>query len=358
MYQLSTRPFGTLPTAADHDPIPELFVYDARSGQGFSVLPDRGAMLRQLVLLTPPPPPDAHQAASGQARTDARLLSVLRTPDSPQALLADESYASALLFPFPGRLRHGIYTFEGEAYTLPMNEGNRDNALHGLVYNQPFVVLRQQLTETTGLLTLRYDYDGQNPGYPFPCTLDVTYTLTADTPGGPARFSLDFQVTNTGTTPCPVAFGWHPYFSLNAEPLDDLLINLPAREVIELDDQLLPTGNRLLFHSPGNRSLQGRGLNTVFVVDSPAGPRQAERGQAWPGPAETVLTSASQALQLTISQDASFPYLVVFTPPRRDAIAIEPMTASVNAFNTDNGLRVLEPGDFWDGTIQVRVTAL
>jgi aldose 1-epimerase len=50
--------------------------------------------------------------------------------------------------------------------------------------------------------------------------------------------------------------------------------------------------------------------------------------------------------------DAAFAYAMVYTADhdsdparRRSAVAVEPMTCAPDAFNTGNGLRVLEPGE-------------
>ena len=36
-----------------------------------------------------------------------------------------------LLIPFPNRIENGEYTFEGKTYTLPIDEHERRNAIHG-----------------------------------------------------------------------------------------------------------------------------------------------------------------------------------------------------------------------------------
>ena len=79
-------------------------------------------------------------------------------------------------------------------------------------------------------------------------------------------------------------------------------------------------------------------------------------------------TAADVAFQLVpdgrfveLWQDESFGFVQVFTTrgfPAADgerlAIAIEPMTAPPNAFNTGQGLHWLEPDDAWSVTWGVR----
>jgi len=324
-FTITTQPFG--PMAEDTTPITEYFIRNTETNEGFSVLPEMGGMLHRLFL-----------------RKGQELYSVLKSPDSPQALLADESYSSALLFPFPSRVRHGIYTFDGEAYALRMNEFRHENALHGFVYNQPFQVVNQEEGPTHASLTVRYDYAGDQPGYPFPFSLAVLYGL--DRPEGSASSVLHvtFSAVNTGSTRCPVAFGWHPYFTLSEEPIDHLRMTLPSSTAITLNDNLLPVGQEP-FTNADDISLHERTFDTPFLVDF--GDRDYAETRIWSPRFDTTLR---------IAQDKSFPYLVVFTPPRRDSIAIEPLTANVNSFNTGEGLRILGPGESASGKIWVALS--
>lgn len=51
---------------------------------------------------------------------------------------------------------------------------------------------------------------------------------------------------------------------------------------------------------------------------------------------------------MAVWADETLPWFQIFTPPTRDALAVEPMTCGPDAFNegpTHDGLMVLEPGD-------------
>jgi aldose 1-epimerase len=71
--------------------------------------------------------------------------------------------------------------------------------------------------------------------------------------------------------------------------------------------------------------------------------------------ATTVLSWPAEDVSLEITQGDSLGYIVVYTPGRRDSIAIEPQTANVNAFNNGEGLTVLNPGQSLSGQIGVRL---
>ncbi|GAB3254756.1 aldose 1-epimerase family protein [Larkinella harenae] len=311
------------------DALTEYFIENTETGEYVSVLPAYGAVVRQLVL---------RSARSGE---DSKLVSLIKAPKSQQALLADEAYSNALLFPFPSRIRHGIYAHEGTMYTLPMNEANQDNAIHGFVAKQAFELTGQDISSTEASLTLQYVHDGSYPGYPFPFEFSVRYTLSA------SGLAVTYEAKNTGTQSAPVSFGWHPYFTLNEEPVDQLTIEIPAVRQVQLDEKLLPVGEEL-FIQKGELALHEKKLDAVFIVNE-------NNGEG----ITTVLRSARQGLQLNIWQETGagkFKYLVVFTPVARDNIAIEPLTSNVNALNNGEGLITLPPQEVTQGTIRISLS--
>jgi aldose 1-epimerase len=48
-----------------------------------------------------------------------------------------------------------------------------------------------------------------------------------------------------------------------------------------------------------------------------------------------------------------FPFLVVFAPENSNCVAIEPMSANTDAFNTGDGLIILAPGESFDSTVKI-----
>ncbi len=319
-FTIETRPLDPLEGTS---PLTDYILTNPATGEWAKILPSHGGMLRQLVL-----------------RHANTRYSVINSPASPQALLADETYASALLYPFPSRIEHGTYVFDGTTYTLPLNEPLRQNALHGLVHTKPFTVVDHEVTPHHARLTLCHEYDGHVPGYPFLFALTVTYTLANE------GLTLAFEALNTGAAPCPAAFGWHPYFSLNKTPLDELTLHLPTQTEVVLDERLIATGTKAVdAHRHGAFSLKNIELDTPFLVETsnPSVPKNGVTVLAWP--AENV--------SLALTQSASLGYVVVYTPGRRDSIAIEPQTANVNAFNNHEGLCVLAPGQRLAGQMAV-----
>jgi aldose 1-epimerase len=66
---------------------------------------------------------------------------------------------------------------------------------------------------------------------------------------------------------------------------------------------------------------------------------------------------------VTVWMDETWPYVQVFTgdtlspQERRRSIAVEPLTCPANAFNSGDGLRVLDPAETVGGTWGIQPTA-
>lgn len=81
------------------------------------------------------------------------------------------------------------------------------------------------------------------------------------------------------------------------------------------------------------------------------------------GDVDVVLHWPGRGLRLLIDADPMFRHIVVFVPPDRDYVCVEPVTHVANAVNMmasadlETGLQVLEPGETLYGTTRFRVIA-
>ena len=76
-----------------------------------------------------------------------------------------------------------------------------------------------------------------------------------------------------------------------------------------------------------------------------------------PAASTTWLLEPARDLSLRLKADAVFRNLVIFTPPHREAIAVEPYTCITDAINlqargVDAGLLVLPPGGSWQAALE------
>ena len=290
-------------------------LYNETEGLSFSVAPQRGACLLDLqfkgrnVL-------DGYTGAAG-----------LKTLDWAK---------SALLAPFPNRLKDGRYSAGGEEFQFPLNDAERGNALHGFVLDKPFEVEQVTLAPEKATIALIYRYSGDILHYPFPFSLRVTYTLKS-----PADFELSLNMENTGNRELPAGLGWHPYFQLGV-PADALELQLPPVEKISVDERMIPTGEKRAFTDFQKlTAIAGAAFDTGFLLSSPGPVSEVHFGN---GPA-----------RLCYWQDRAFPYLQVFIPPARQSIALEPMSCNIDAFHNGEGLRILNPGERIEGKAGIRL---
>ena len=93
--------------------------------------------------------------------------------------------------------------------------------------------------EEAGETTLTAAFESSPPVlavFPFPHRLRVTAALT------PTALTVTTELTATGVVPVPVAFGWHPLFTLPGVPRERLEVVVPAVRESVLDPRGIPTG--------------------------------------------------------------------------------------------------------------------
>ena len=123
------------------------------------------------------------------------------------------------------------YSFKGKNYQLPINEPALGNAIHGLLARKSFTLVKQ----SSSSVTLKHEYKGEEPNYPFPFQFQYTYTLTDS-----GALEVTFEAKNTGSGSLPFACGWHPYFSFPDTTVDDLEINFKPISRFLSDSQMIP----------------------------------------------------------------------------------------------------------------------
>ncbi len=260
------------------------------------------------------------------------------TYHTPEEMIENSYAKNVLLFPFPNRLRDGKYDWNGKQYQFPLSAPDRPFAIHGFGRRAPFKAVRVQLRSNRASITCRYTYDGHHDYYPFPFILDLTFTLHPK-----HRLEITVQVYNHGEQVIPFGFGWHPYFTV-AEKVSETVVQLPASQMVEVDAQaMLPTGNKTAYNLfDAARPMQDTKLDNCFHL---TGDQAKNAVIHLAGPNGTL-----ECLQET----GKFPYFQVFTPPHFEAIAVEPMSCNVDAFNNHEGLWKVAPGEKAKGRFGLR----
>ena len=253
-----------------------------------------------------------------------------------------------VLFPFPGRIAEGRYSFDGQALQLECNDKEGPNAIHGFVRTLPWKTHRADSTCAEFDVRLDAEAYGRR-GYPFSLDIRVTYNL--DSQG----LSCSFAVQNIGHQAAPVAVGFHPYFTVGTSLIDEAEAKIPGAGYVEFNDRLVPTGTIVAtggadWDFRDYRRIGSRRFNHCYV--------QLERDAE--GMATASLRHVGNGRMIDILMDRSFSAVVVYTgdaiadTPRR-ALAIEPMTCATDAFNHPEwGLKRLVPKESFMGRYTVR----
>jgi len=244
------------------------------------------------------------------------------------------AYHGAVLLPWPNRLRDGSYEFDGTSHQVALTEPSLRNALHGLGAWLPWTLVEH----APNCVTLRCRIL-PSPGYPFSLDALVNYEL------GDQGLVVTTTSTNADDQACPFALGFHPYVSAGpGATIDECTLRIDAARRLLVDDRLIPVGHESVegtaYDFRDDQPLAGRVLDTGFtdVIADAAG-------------ISNVCVAGSDGQAVEVWADASFGFWQVYTgedlpaPLRRRSLAVEPMTAAPNAFQTGWGLRRLEPGE-------------
>jgi len=257
---------------------------------------------------------------------DGRPL-VLGFPEDRSA----SSGRGQLLVPWPNRLAGATYTFEGTEHRLPIDERARGNASHGLVRWAAWTP--EELTAHSVSLVLRLM---SRPGYPWTLDLHALYDLSAD------GLTVTVTATNLSGSSAPYAQGAHPFLVAGPGRVDDWELTLPAATRLLTDDRLIPTGREDVRDTDLDfrmaRPLRRTSLDSAFT-DLTRDPD---------GRVEVQLRDPAADRGVALWADARHSYLQLFTGDElpahaRVSLAVEPMTAPPNAFNSGESLVVLSP---------------
>ena len=249
--------------------------------------------------------------------------------------------AGIVLAPWPNRIRDGRWTHEGVEHQLAITEPARDNAIHGLLRYTEYKPIARERDSVTLAATIYPQL-----GYPYLLGTAVHYELVAD------GLKVTHYVENLGVEAAPVALGSHPYLKIGGVPTGELTLRLNAASHIEVDDRLLPTGEVPVDDTEWDLR-DGRRVGDLHLDDA-FGEVASEDG--------VVLhtLTAPDGRTVSIWADDEFDYVQVYTSrdfPGEDgdvAIAVEPMTAPAEAFNSGRGLRWLDPGEEWQVSWGIR----
>jgi aldose 1-epimerase len=291
------------------------------TGEFVEIIPALGGMVHRLVL------------------KNNNQLHDLLSFDADQELKLNPLFRGRILFPFNDRIPQAQYSYGNRVFHLTPNCGEEPCAIHGLVYDQPFIMAGQAMNDHACSIRLEYKIQPERfQGYPFEVTLRIEYILSG------AGFELKFEIFNQGATAAPLALGWHPYFTFGGS-LKGASLQARSAFYLEVGPDLIPTLN----------FLKTAGSIFDFSKAKPVENREMDITLACPENGETTLSGSDG--KIILFQDPYFyKYTQIYIPKDQVAIAVEPISAATNAFNFHElGLSVLPTGQRIQAVIRVRL---
>ena len=305
--------------------------------------PDSGAVAEFL-------PGRGFTCCSARLPVDGRLIEAVWCPAGFRESDARASSGGIpILCPYPGRLASTDMEFEGQRLDLePADPLGRP--IHGFAHDRPWEV--REATDST---------------------VTAAFRLSTNAPERLARWSADFEVaaewsvagseltgklTLTALGRMPVALGLHPYLPVPLVAGADgeaCLLDVPAR-LWQPQQELLPVGplaassQRAAF--PGRMPLAGRAFDDVFTGLDVTEPADGGTSQV-----VTAVIDPAAGIAAELAFDATFSVCVLFTPPHREAVCIEPYTVlpGASAFEQARGWKILNAGESLAATVRLRL---
>jgi aldose 1-epimerase len=241
-----------------------------------------------------------------------------------------------VLVPWPNRIAGGRYEFQGRSFELAIDEPSTGSAIHGLVRWDAWTLVEREDHRVVVAHRLH-----PRPGYPFDLDLRIEYELSAQ------GLRVVTTATDVGAEPCPFGAGAHPYLEPGTAKVDDALLRLPVRRVLDFDEDGTSAGAAAIddteFDFRKARKVGNTALDHCFT--------DLERDDD--GLARVVVGDDETGVTLWL--DEAYPYVVLYTGDDRPdidrrSIAVEPMTCPPQAFKTGEGLITLDPGRSFAGT--------
>ena len=229
-----------------------------------------------------------------------------------------DNYASSILFPFANRIKNGKYQFNDSNYILDCNETDKNNALHGLVYDKKFTCLHKKTAPDYASITLGYKDEGKSKGFPFKFSIELTYILQKK------GISLSVTVSNEDKNSFPFTLGWHPYFSSKNSYKSALQFKSNSKYLFD-SQQIISGITKLTTEMPFQ--LKELKLDSAYLLEA------------------NQINFFTPEYNLTLVSTSKENYLQLYTPDQPNVIAIEPMTGVSNSFNNKIGLQILQPND-------------
>lgn len=257
-------------------------------------------------------------AISMKWKKENGLVELLRGPNTIEEYeQAPVQFGVPILFP-PNRISDGEFTFNGQTYSFDLSEPDKNNHIHGFVYQKPWEVTQTEVEGDWAKIVTSIeskDHPDITAQFPHLFRIDMVYVLEG------SIFKKHAVITNLGDQEFPWGIGYHTTFLF---PEETSQFSLAAEEQWELNERLLPTEK--LVPTPYTKIKEGMSLKQVELDDAfLAQEDELETNQA-------VITLEDEQIQIRYKADEFFKHWVVYNADgTKGYVCPEPYTWITNA---------------------------
>ncbi|MCM3748400.1 aldose 1-epimerase [Paenibacillus pasadenensis] len=277
--------------------------------------------------------------------TGYRFLREPSQEDMPKFKESSVVWGIPVLFP-PNRFEDGRFPFQGRIYQLPVNEPERENHIHGFLFQVPWEVESFGCKGEESYVTVSVRVDEEHSAYrrfPFRYTVRLHYTLSPD------GLAQQVTVRNDGQEAMPCLLAFHttlnvPFAQGSSEK--DYRMKLTVGRRWEMSERMLPTG-RYLALTPQEEALKGEGVDPFWTALDNHYTVEPQNGRN-----RMELTDTKRGVTLVYDVGTSYKQWMIYNNGGQDFVCPEPQINLVNAPNIDLpaeeiGLFSLGPGEIW-----------
>lgn len=251
-----------------------------------------------------------------------------------------------ILFPFPGRIQGTQLFWDGQTYQLEEGDG-LGNAIHGFVHRRPWRVVESSTEHIVGQFQASVDDPAILDSWPADFCITATYKLAG------TALQTSYKIENPDKRPLPCGLGTHPYFRvpLGSEDKDACEVRVPVSSRLLLDNMIANGQSEPVDNPEQFRDGMRFGAMSFDNIFGGLSFRDGACASQIRDPAGSTLT---------MKFNDAFQYCVLYNPPHREAVCVEPYTCVPDPFRLaregfDAGLRVLQPGESFLAVVEIRI---
>lgn len=208
--------------------------------------------------------------------------------------------------------------------------------MHGLLRGSPdWRVVEVVADDREAWILASLDFDQRRvdfAAFPFEHRIDLKVTLRT------TSLTFSTEIHAVGQDEVPIAFGWHPYISIPGLDRPEWEVYMPFTRRVPLDETLLPTGTRQDVEPMLGR-LGDRALDDLFADVSDG----------------TTAYIRGNGRRVSIRFDHGYDWAILYGPPHRNHICVEPMTAASDPFSGQDPMEVVPRGKFFRAAFTILV---